>query len=211
MLPMLATLLIITQIVLPLVSFTTQDTTSKPVSYSALGVATGFQEFKFDELGNNNVLGSSIYNSDVQENTPDFFYITVPKLNINNALVETNAKTLNPEEALGHYKGSALPGEIGNTFIYGHSVIPFFYNPKNYKTIFSKLNKLEPGDIIYINYNNQELTYKVEGKRDLKPKDVYPLAEIKPAYLNESTMVLMTCSPAGTKLKRLLVDTVQVL
>lgn len=206
-LPTMAVFLLSTQVVLPLVSFSTQDKISKPASQSALGYATGFQKFDFNEL-NDSVLGTT--NDSVQTTIPEYFYITIPKLRIENALVETNAKTLNPDLALGHYTGSALPGEVGNTFIYGHSVLPFFYNPKNYKTIFSTLHNLEAGDEIIINYNNRTLTYKVEKKQDLKPQDVDPLATIKPAYLNDSTLVLMTCSPAGTKIKRLLVEAILV-
>lgn len=208
-LPTIASILLVTQVVLPLVSFTTQDVTVRPVASSALGLATGFQEFEYKELGTKNVLGTSTSTKDKQ-NIPEFYYISIPKLGIKDALVETNAKSLNPENALGHYTGSSLPGEVGNAFIYGHSVLPMFFNPKNYKTIFSTLHKLEIGDEIFVNYNNKNYTYKVERKRDLYPSDVYPLAEIKPAYMNESTMVLMTCSPPGTKLKRLLIDTVLV-
>lgn len=204
-LPTVAILLLVTQVVFPLVSFTTQDTTSKPAAQSALGYATGFSNFEFSELGGANVLGTSTYLNEY-ETVPEFFYITIPKLDIEKAAIETNAKTLSPDEALGHYKGSALPGEVGNSFIYGHSVLPWFYNPKNYKTIFSTLDELEIGDEFFIEYQGRKLNYIVEGKRELKPELVNPLEAIKPAYLNESTMVLMTCSPPGTKLKRLMID-----
>jgi LPXTG-site transpeptidase (sortase) family protein len=210
-LPFIASLLLFTQVVIPLVSFTTQESISRPVRSSALGYATGFQDFSFEELEEDNVLGTTtnIYGDDTGT-VPEYFYISIPKLGIEEALVETNEETLDPIHALGHYKNSAYPGEVGNTFIYGHSVLPFFYNPDNYKTIFSTLDQLEEGDEILVTYNGRKLKYEVEGKRELKPIDVHPLAEIKPSYLNESTMVLMTCSPAGTKLRRLLIDTVMV-
>ncbi len=196
--------LLVSQVVLPLAFFTTQDqTTLKPVNNSALGVATGFRAFEFAELDSNTPTTPI---SKVEPDIPDYYYLTIPKLGIEGAAVETTPANLDPNEALGHYIGSALPGEVGNTFIYGHSVLPFFYNPKNYKTIFSTLDQLAPGDMIYIDYNNSKLTYKVDAKRELKPKDVYPLAEVKPKFLNESTLVLMTCSPAGTKINRLLID-----
>ncbi len=206
-LPTVAVFLLATQVVLPLISFSTQDEISRPASQSALGYVTGFSEFDFKEL-NTSVLGTT--SGKATSTIPEYFFLTVPKLRIENALVETNAKTLNPDLALGHYTGSALPGEVGNTFIYGHSVLPFFYNPDNYKTIFSTLHNLEVGDEVIISYNNKKLTYKVEKLENLRPQDVEPLAELKPAYLNESTLVLMTCSPAGTKIKRLLVQAVLV-
>lgn len=190
---------LVTQIILPLFVFTTKATITKPVEASVLGVASGFREFEFSEL-------SHEVNIQEDPNKPDFYYLTIPKLRINKAKVETTPPDLNPEEALGHYIGSDLPGEAGNTFIYGHSVLPVFYNPENYKTIFSTISKLEIGDEFTIEYNNKKLTYAVEGKIELYPDEVDPLVGFKPKYLNESTVTLMTCSPAGTKIRRLMVN-----
>ena len=197
-LPALAVFIILTQFVIPFVFFKTATSFSKPISQSVLGYAAGFSEFEFVELGANAPSFSAA-------NVPKYFYLTIPKLSIEKAAVETNPTSLSPDEALGHYPGSALPGEVGNIFIYGHSVLPFFYNPKNYKTIFSTLDKLVAGDKFTINYNNKDYKYVVEGFESLKPELVNPLAKIKPAYLNEYTVVLMTCIPPGTKLERLLV------
>jgi LPXTG-site transpeptidase (sortase) family protein len=91
-----------------------------------------------------------------------------------------------------------------------YSVLPWFYNPRNYKTIFSTLENLKTGDKIFIKYNNKEYEYKVEDKSVKLPDEVNPLAEYKARYLNESTITLMTCVPAGTKLRRLLVNAVNV-
>lgn len=196
-------LFILTQVAIPLISFKTKDEISKPVEASVLGIASGFRAYEFYELD------SEVENV-ASANVPDYYEITIPKLGIKNALVESNPPDLSPDDALGHYVGSSYPGEVGNTFIYGHSVLPAFYNPKNYKTIFSTLGNLSVGDELEIKYNNNSLKYKVEGKKTLKPEDVDPLAEFKPAYLNESTVTLMTCSPPGTKYKRLLVNAVLV-
>jgi len=189
------------QVFFPLFEFKTKDKISRPVASSVLGYATGFQEFEYKELGNG--LGSAGITNNT--NVPKYFYLSIPKLKIENALVETNAPGLNPDEALGHYAGSKLPGENGNTFIYGHSVLPVFYNPKNYKTIFSTLHLLNAGDKFTIVYNNKTYDYVVDKKETLSPNYVKPLADIKPKYLNDSTVTLMTCSPPGTKFKRLLV------
>ena len=188
-----------TQVVLPLVSFKTQDSVAKPIENTVLGVATGFSNFDFQELGKSTVTETS------ETNIPDFFSISIPKLKIENANVKTDFTGSSPEEYLGHYVGSSLPGEKGNAFIYGHSVLPWFFNPKNYKTIFSTLGDLEKGDEIIINYNNKKLVYKVDSEVTLAPEDVKPLENWKPDYLNDSTISLMTCWPAGTKTKRLIV------
>jgi LPXTG-site transpeptidase (sortase) family protein len=243
----LGLLFAITQIIIPLISIETQDEVKKPVTKSVLGIASGFGDFKFDELDKKQqVLGEASArednNSDEEissgflstssgssefaqtalvpsnqqnssrpnqpnpsANVPEYYYLTIPKLRINHAKVESQPSDLDPDKALGHYVGSSYPGEKGNAFIYGHSVLPAFYNPKNYKSIFSTLSTLEVGDQFTIEYNNKTYKYAVEGKKTLKPDAVDPLASFKPAYLNDSTVTLMTCSPAGTKLKRLLV------
>lgn len=195
-----------TQVMLPLVFFKTQNKIAKPITSSVLGLATGFNDFEYSELKKDNEKTSKKNES----NVPDFFYLTVPKLNIKDAIVETNSTNLSPEDALGHYNGSALPGQVGNSFVYGHSVLPWFYNPNNYRTIFSTLENLQSGDEFTVNYNNKILKYKVDAKLILDPDKVNPLAEFKPKYLNESTITLMTCYPAGTRAKRLLVNAVLV-
>lgn len=193
----------LSQVIWPLIVFETSDTTMKPVESTVLGLASGFQNFEFNELENT---GGSVLSS----NVPEYYYISIPKLKIENAKVESFPQDLNPDAALGHYSGSSYPGQPGNAFIYGHSVLPAFFNPKNYKTIFSTLHRLNVGDEFSISYNNNVYKYRVESKQDLKPEQVDPLKEFKPGYLNESTVTLMTCSPAGTKLKRLLINAVLV-
>lgn len=190
-----------TQVVMPLVFFKTQDSVAKPVENSVLGVATGFSNFDFTELEGKKTSKKTVN----ENNVPEFFSISIPKLKIENANVKTNFTGASPEEFLGHYVGSSLPGEKGNSFIYGHSVLPWFFNPKNYKTIFSTLGNLEKGDEVLITYNNKEIKYRVEDKQVLAPEDIKPLENWKPDYLNDSTITLMTCWPAGTKAKRLVV------
>lgn len=218
-------LILATQVIYPLVSFKTSDEVSSPAAETVLGKASGFTQFSFNELTsgstpekketevvekNTEVAANVLGDKDEKVNVPDKFYLSIPKLGIKNAVVETNSANLDPQKALGHYKGTALPGEVGNAFIYGHSVLPWFFNPRNYKTIFSTLDTLKVGDKLTILYNNNELHYKVESLETKKPDVVDPLAEFKPRYLNESTLTLMTCVPPGTRIKRLLVKAVLV-
>jgi len=141
-----------------------------------------------------------------QENTPNVFYLTIPKLGIERAEVETNSKNLSPDERLGHYLGSALPGEVGNTFIYGHSASPMFFNPRDYKTIFTTLEELKKGDQFTVKFGEKQLKYVVEKSVVLDPADVQPLETISPSFLRKSYLTLMTCVPPGIKTKRLLVQ-----
>lgn len=140
------------------------------------------------------------------KNVPRTFYLTVPKLGIEKAEVETNSRNLSPDERLGHYVGSALPGAVGNTFIYGHSALPIFFSPKDYRTIFSTLDKLEEGDEVTVEFGKEYFKYVVEKVVVLNPEDVKPLEPIAPAFLRQSYLTLMTCVPPGIRTKRLLVQ-----
>lgn len=194
-----------TQILLPLILIETGNTNNVALEKSVLGASTGFSEVSFDELKNNE---SQVIAQRV--NVPDFFKLKIDKLKIQDGIIETNSFNMNPDKYLGHYAGTALPGEVGNVFIYGHSVVPFFFDASNYKTIFSNLHKLENKDIIEVEYNGEKFRYEVFEKKVLSPEEVTPLAPITPAYLNEKTLSLMTCTPPGTTLKRLIVGARQI-
>jgi sortase A len=202
--------LFVWQVVLPFVYIKNNNVDTKTVRGSVLGVATGFSDFAFDELQKYGPAKDRIpverQTENSNTNIPEYFYISIKKLGIDKAKVETNADHLNPDKALGHYPNSALPGKAGNTFIFGHSVLPMFYNPKNYRAIFSTIDRLDTGDEIIVEYNNVIYRYLVENRQMVKPNEVDPLAEFKPKYLNESTITLMTCYPSGTKVMRFLVQ-----
>ena len=200
----LGVLFVGSQVLLPLYLIETQSSYKGAVQYSVLGASTGFSEVSFKELDKNRA--EIIARVDV----PQFFSVKIPKLNIKNGTIETNSFNMNPDKYLGHYAGTALPGEVGNVFIYGHSVMPFFFNENNYKTIFSNLHKLEESDVIEISYSGKTYKYKVFEKEVLNPEEVKPLETVTPAYLNEKTISLMTCTPPGTTLKRLIVSAKQI-
>src|SRR3990167_11145314 len=106
----------------------------------------------------------------------------------------------NLQKGVVHYAGTALPGTgKGPIFITGHSSY-YWWDKGKYKTIFATLDKVSAGDEIKINYDNVIRTYKVYDKTIVLPEQVEVL---KP--LNEPVLVLMTCVPVGTNLKRLLI------
>jgi sortase A len=127
------------------------------------------------------------------------YYLTVPKLGIERAVVKVDSDTF--DKSLAAYPGSALPNEEGNVFISGHSVLPKFYNPTDYKTIFSTIHTLEEGDEILLELGGVEYRYVVRSKRVVDPKDI---SVIRPPATGKF-VTLMTCNPPGTTLKRLVV------
>jgi|GEM_PF-5377130 len=144
-----------------------------------------------------------------EEPPPEFFYLTIPSLGIKEAKIETNSTSMKPDTALGHYRGTALPGSIGqnrnNTFIYGHSALPQYFSPTNYKTIFSTLPKLEMGEEFSLTYKGEAFRFRIEAKQVLKPEDVNPLNPVPWLAPSSSYATLMTCVPPGGLLNRLLI------
>ena len=100
---------------------------------------------------------------------------------------------------------SSHPGQTGNTVIAGHSSNDLL-DPGDYKFIFAQLDKLEVGDTIYANYNSKRYTYTVTKKDVVGPSDVGAL--VYPT--TKPILTLLTCTPLGTSLNRLLVIAEQV-
>jgi len=63
------------------------------------------------------------------------------------------------------------------------------------------LNKLDKGDEDYLTYSNGRFKYRVTETKIISPEDIGYLDK----KTDKKTVTLMTCWPAGTSLKRLLV------
>jgi len=137
--------------------------------------------------------------------------LIIPKLNVDVpvhfgiTLSEVDNAMLN---GVAHYRiagADAYPGEIGNLVITGHSAGDV-YNSNPYKFIFSGLERLENGDLIYINYESVRYTYRVFDRKVVEPTDVAALIrdEAKPM------LTLVTCTPLGTSRYRLLLTAEQI-
>ncbi len=97
------------------------------------------------------------------------------------------------------------PGQIGNTVIAGHSSNDLL-DSGDYKFIFAQLDKLVVGDSVYADYHGKRYTYTVTGKTVVEPTDVNKL--VYPT--TKPILTLLTCTPLGTALHRLLVTAEQV-
>ncbi|MBI4157348.1 sortase [Candidatus Woesebacteria bacterium] len=130
-----------------------------------------------------------------------FYTVSIPRLKIENATVAIGGEDL--ADHLIQYPGTALPGKFGNAVIFGHSVLPIFYNPKNYLSIFSLLPTLKKGDEITINYDGITYKYEVENMFEVSPTDIQVLDQDK----SDSFLTLVTCVPPGDprKPRRLIV------
>ncbi len=127
----------------------------------------------------------------VEPSKVGFYNISIPKLRIEDAIVAIGGEDLSKN--LVQYPGTALPGQNGNAVIFGHSILPIFYNPKNYMAIFSTLPTLKNGDEIFIKYDGVSFTYKVEEVFEIYPSDIQILEQNH----SDSFITLVTCTPPG--------------
>lgn len=104
------------------------------------------------------------------------------------------------QEGVVHYPGTAKPGQIGNVFITGHSSY-YPWDPGQFKDVFAVLGQLEVGDEYYIYYDQQKFTYKVREKFEVNPDNVNVLQQPH----DDKVSTLMTCTPVGTTLRRLII------
>lgn len=130
-----------------------------------------------------------------------YYNLSIPKLRIKNATVAIGGEDLS--DSLIQYPGTAVPGRNGNSVIFGHSILPKFYNPEDYMSIFSTLSQLNKGDEIYIRYDGVEYLYRVVDMFEVLPTDIQVLEQ----DTSNSFLSLITCTPPGDprKPKRLIV------
>ncbi len=128
-----------------------------------------------------------------------YYNLSIPKLGIFNAAVSVGGESLSKN--LVQYGGTAYPGNFGNAVIFGHSVLPQFFNPHDYMTIFSTLPTLKPGDEIIVDFDGIRYSYQVEEMVEVDPDDLSILEQ----HFDDSYLTLVTCVPPGTYLRRLVV------
>ena len=137
--------------------------------------------------------------------------LIIPKLNIGVPIrfdVALSDVMSAMNNGVAHYRiagASAYPGEIGNFVITGHSAGDI-YSSNPYKYIFSGLERLEDGDLIYVNYNSVRYTYQVVKKEVVEPSNVAALV----VNTDKPLITLVTCTPLGTSRYRLLVTGEQI-
>lgn len=98
-----------------------------------------------------------------------------------------------------HYPGTAEPGQPGNFFITGHSSY-FPWAPGNFKSVFARLHELNVGDEYWVYYGGDRYRYVIQEKKEIRPSDVTVLDQ----PVNKRIGTLMTCTPVGTTLRRLI-------
>ena len=144
---------------------------------------------------------------------PESNRILIPKIGQNIPIQEVSTKNLVKEkwqdleddiqtklqDGVVHYPGTAYPGQIGNVFITGHSSY-YLWDPGKYKDVFALLHNLEIGDSMTIFYNQERYDYVITEKKVVSPNQVNVLSDT-----HDRRLTLMTCTPIGTALNRLII------
>jgi LPXTG-site transpeptidase (sortase) family protein len=134
------------------------------------------------------------------------FSIVIPKIGANSRVI-ANVDPYNSREyqmaltkGVAHAKGTSLPGQDGNVFLFAHSSDNWF-NANRYNSVFYLLHHLETGDDIYVIYLGKKYTYEVTEKSIVSPSEVKYMDQ----PVGEQKLTLMTCWPAGTTISRLVI------
>ena len=163
--------------------------------------------------GNVSDTGISAIDPTVNTNVSEINKLIIPKLNIDVPVhfgISNDTHTINDamNKGVAHFMvpgAAAFPGQIGNTVISGHSAGDI-YSSNQYKFIFSGLERLVEGDLMYIDYNKIRYTYRMTGRKTVDPSDVDSLKYTG----SKPILTLITCWPLGTSRYRLLIFAEQI-
>ena len=126
--------------------------------------------------------------------------IKIDKIDVDYTVVEgTDVPDL--KKGPGHFRGTPMPGELGNSALAGHRT--------TYGAPFNELDELVPGDLIEITTLTGRYVYSVTGSLVVNPDEgnlIIPT--IDPTV---ATLTLVTCTPELTSKQRLAVQAVLLL
>lgn len=141
----------------------------------------------------------------VEEKESLEFSVEIPSIKVFSKVVE-NVDPFNQseyveslKEGVAHASNSDLPEGDGTVYLFAHSSdVP--WRITRYNTAFFKLGNTEVGDEVIVRKDGREFKYEVYDKKEVWPDQIEYLTKDQGDIL-----ILQTCTPVGTALKRLLV------
>ncbi|MDP9074382.1 MAG: class E sortase [Actinomycetota bacterium] len=118
-------------------------------------------------------------------------HLEIPKLGIDKYVVQGIGEE-DLRKGPGHYPETPMPGEPGNAAIAGHRT--------TYGAPFYNIDKLAPGDDIYVTTAAGKFRYRVDHSLTVKPSDVSVLKQT-----GDNRLTLTTCTPKFEATDRLIV------
>ncbi|WEV68147.1 class C sortase [Bifidobacterium sp. ESL0769] len=121
--------------------------------------------------------------------------VKIPKISLKLPFYHGTSKAI-LQVGIGHLYGTSLPvgGKSTNSVLTGHRGMVD-------AELFTRLNELKKGDIIYIETLNRTMGYRVSDINVVNPTDVH-LYKVVPG---QDLLTLMTCTPYGINTQRLVI------
>jgi len=127
------------------------------------------------------------------------FSLSYLEINLQDIPITVNSDDL--KKGAIHFPGTALPGQYGNSVIFGHSALPVFFKKNSPLTIFNPLLKAKVGDEIIVNYDGINYHYLVRKIAEVSPSQIEVLFQ----DYSRKELTLITCTPLGTYWHRFVV------
>ena len=127
-----------------------------------------------------------------QDNYGTIGIMIIPKIDTKVAISEgADLNTL--KYAVGHFAGTAMPGEKGNFCVAGH-------RSYTYNEAFNRLDEIKKGDELIVKTAKGQFKYKVYKIDVVEPTN---LSVLDPT--DDATITLVTCTPIRVATHRLIV------
>jgi sortase A len=111
-----------------------------------------------------------------------------------NDIVVAGVRTSDLKRGPGHFPGTPLPGQLGNSAIAGHRT--------TYGAPFFDVDDLQPGDEIIATTLSGRFTYQVTEQRIVASNEYWVVATTDPT---KATLTLISCDPKYTAQKRIVI------
>lgn len=101
---------------------------------------------------------------------------------------------------IGHYVGTAMPGEVGNFAMAGHRT--------TYGKPFNRIAELEKGDVVLVETRDTWYVYRVSGHEIVPPTQVsvlLPVPDQPDAEPTHATLTMTSCHPEFSARERYVV------
>ena len=122
--------------------------------------------------------------SDISDKYNPIAILDIPSINFTQAIVD-GVSNESIKYYVGHFEGTAMPGEKGNFALAAHNV-------SSYSDAFKNLHKLSQGDIVKVKTKDYEFIYEVTDNFIVKPENVEVLDQTA-----DSTITMITCTADG--------------
>jgi len=184
---------------------------SRTLIYAAIILVGGFVVLNFSYLVKMVNFYISPPNPQIQSEEVSVFIepnrLFIPSLDIESPIIyveDDRESTFQQalQSGVVHFPSTAIPGQYGNPYIFGHSS-DYSFSKGDYKTVFALLPKIEIGaKIIISDPAGERFEYKVIKSYVTDAKD---LSVLDQGNYEEKLLTLQTSYPIGTALRRWIV------